>query len=138
MIFLMPFAAWYPNDPEAVATQEINTGALSERTRRRVFVYMTKAPMILHYMTKTSDLYDGEVTQQTGAIVTDGSFFWREDLSHYVLKYGIELPQQFMTYGASREWVLGGLNADSLAQARRQALTILEGRTYFFDSKANS
>ena len=112
---LVPFSEWHPDVEGAIDIETARRGVTPEATCRRVFIYLTTAPTVAFTMSKSNDLLDDEWIQQTGSIQTDGRWYWRNDLAHYVLKYGIALPGEFIESCESRGWVSSAVSTAALA-----------------------
>jgi len=63
---------------------------------RSVIEYLRGAPDVLDVMEQLPDVFDGEFIELTGSLQTDGVWYWREDLVHYVEKYCLALPVEFI------------------------------------------
>lgn len=50
----------------------------------------------------------------TGTILTDGEWAWPDTLSHYVEKYHLELPQEFVRHATSAEFTIPDVTVDDL------------------------
>lgn len=79
-------------------------GILNEVERRRVAFYLVRATSIRYTIGFQSDVIDGEEVFLTSGLRSDGSWYWRTDLAHYVLKYGVRLPIEFLDEARSNLW----------------------------------
>lgn len=66
--------------------------------------YLREGIVILDVMERLPDVLDGSPVEATGSLVTDGTWYWREDLAHYVEKYNLALDARFLTEVAGRAY----------------------------------
>ncbi len=56
----------------------------------------------------------------TGSVLTDGTWAWPDDLPHYVERYHIALPEDFVAHARAAGWSIEDL---SIQELRRLSLT---------------
>lgn len=81
-------------------------------------------PMLIRYLRSgvpyiispgaVRDVYDGSGPIGTGTILTDGEWAWPDTLSHYVEKYHLELPQEFVSHATSAGFTIPDVTVDDL------------------------
>ncbi len=64
-----------------------------------------------------NDVLDDEPVYLTASPATDGDWFWRRDLAHYVAKYNIALPDEFLEHARAHQWAPGEPSEARLAIA---------------------
>lgn len=107
------------DDPSLPSLHD-HLGAYDDATRRRLAFYLLLAmPTGEAVMGTDADVVDGEPIALTSSARTDGDWYWRGDLAHYVLKHGLALPPEFEEHVRLQ----GGLaplvdEADALALVR--------------------
>lgn len=99
----------------------------SPAIRRQVAIYLLSSPYISACMGIETDVFDGEPLNLTCSMQSDGEWYWRCDLAHYVLKYGVGLPKAFMAkfqegqHGPLAVYLdeerLGAIGAEALAKS---------------------
>lgn len=89
---------------------------LPDRERRRLAIYLLEAPQIRFTMERIPDVLDGEDVPLTGGLRSDGVWFWRSDLAHYVLKYGVAVPEEFLAHAAENRWTPPSFTEDELSE----------------------
>ena len=110
---LEPRATGAPSIHDAVGA-----GPGGERQRRATF-YLATASHVVAVMEMLPDVIDGEQVFLSGGYQSDGDWFWRSDLAHYVLKYNLTLPDDFITHAESFMWSPGVLSGDELLACSR-------------------
>jgi hypothetical protein len=59
--------------------------------------YLDSGPLVLAFTETTLDVVDGvSKIPDGGSLVTDGSWVWDTQLSHYFRRYNIALPDEFL------------------------------------------
>ena len=96
--------------------EAIGRGPTPELQRRAAF-YLVQGTLVVAVMGILPDVLDGEPTFLSEGIVSDGGWFWRRDLAHYVAKYNIALPKAFLEHAASHQWSPGVLVGQDLQRA---------------------
>ncbi|WFE34250.1 hypothetical protein [Micromonospora sp. WMMD975] len=56
------------------------------------------------------------------AMKTDGRWVWPADLSHYVCKYNIQLPERFLDWIRSVDWIAPELSQEELLEVEEDFL----------------
>lgn len=90
---------------------------LSAPERESVGRYLEGGLLISAVPGSTRDVIDGEPVPTPPSLRTDGRYVWRSDLVHYVRKYGVGLPSEFLNL------VRSGVPPDRLDPETEQALT---------------
>jgi hypothetical protein len=99
------------------------SGAIPKSERQPIANYLRECEMVIPLMEHTRDVL-GRAFEVPGgsAVCTDGTYYWRLDAAEYVLHYGIELPQEFLAHGATRNWVPPALTQDQCAKLEDRIL----------------
>lgn len=79
-------------------------GRLDDVERRLAGLYLAQGHAVRYTMERRRDVLDDEEVFLSSGLRTDGSWYWRADLAHYVLKYGVQLPQEFLFHASSNNW----------------------------------
>lgn len=71
-----------------------------EPDEKNFITYLRNGTGIWSEMSAGPDVLDPEAPIMTGigSLYTDGDWIWREDLAHYVIKYHVSLPAEFVTH----------------------------------------
>ncbi|WP_143070973.1 hypothetical protein [Streptomyces malaysiense] len=84
--------------------------------------YLKSGYPILDVMELTIDVIGGSFRVPGGSsVLTDGIFVWREDLSSYVEKYHINLPQDFLAAIQKNEFNIPPISREVLLQISVEA-----------------
>jgi hypothetical protein len=100
------FSDWSSDSPSI--RDAIGAGPPPEVQRRLAF-YLSQATSIRATMGRESDVIDGEDVYLSTGLQSDGDWYWRGDLAHYVLKYNVQVPDAFIEHAASHLWSPGQL-----------------------------
>lgn len=74
-------------------------GKLDPALSLEIAKYLDKGVQVLDVVGTSVDPLDPSVVIVGGAsLVSDGAWVWRSDLSHYVIRYRVALPEEFVTY----------------------------------------
>lgn len=84
--------------------------------------YLRKGIVILDVMERLPDVLDGSPVEATGSLVTDGTWYWREDLAHYVEKYDLALDARFLAEVASRAYEHPALTREETTSVARAVI----------------
>lgn len=57
--------------------------------------YLDSFPIVIDVMERLPDVIDGTHVIESGSLRTDGVYFWRDDLRHYVERHHVSLPAEF-------------------------------------------
>ncbi|MGX5213361.1 hypothetical protein ACWKT3_32510 [Streptomyces violaceus] len=83
------------------------TGSIKDAVRtsgepdeNSILEYLRKGTGIWSEMSAGPDVLDPDAPDLTGigSLFTDGIWIWREDLPHYVAKYHVSLPDEFVEH----------------------------------------
>ena len=74
---------------------------LAADVRASVERYIRNGVMVAGVPGSSRDVLDGEMHLVSPSLLTDGTYVWRKDLAHYVNKYGIALPEQFIVHAVA-------------------------------------
>lgn len=100
-------------------------GVLDDTLRRRAGLYLAQGGIVRFTMERVPDVIDGENVFLSAAIRTDGEWYWRSDLAHYVLKYGVGLDPDFMEHAAAHLWTPDVLTDQDLTRVAKEIRTRL-------------
>jgi AraC-like DNA-binding protein/mannose-6-phosphate isomerase-like protein (cupin superfamily) len=64
--------------------------------KEAVLYYLKRASVIAHWDIAAIDVISGKKISIHTQCMTDGEYYWWSDLSHYVERYNLELPQAFI------------------------------------------
>jgi hypothetical protein len=70
--------------------------------------------------TATDVLSEDDAEAGRVSIVTDGAWIWPGDLAHYVRRYNVGLPAEFVDAAARRNWVPPELTTKDLARVEHE------------------
>jgi hypothetical protein len=96
------FGDWLLSSNESIH-EAIDPG-MAHEVRRRLAFYLALGAPVVHVMGVRPDVIDGEDVFLSGSLLSDGEWFWRQDLAHYVVKYGLAVPRRLMEDAASNLW----------------------------------
>lgn len=68
------------------------------REKERVVQYLKTAPAIAAAAASMKDVLTNQYTGRELLVHTDGKFLWRSDVTYYVEKYDMELPDEFVKH----------------------------------------
>lgn len=68
------------------------------REKERVVQYLKTAPAISAAAASMKDVLTNQYTGRELLVHTDGTFLWRSDVTYYVEKYDMELPDEFVKH----------------------------------------
>ena len=100
------FSEW-PSDAPSI--RGAMNGGPAPEVQRRIAFYLSRATSIRATMGMVPDVVDGEDVFLSSGLLSDGDWYWRGDLAHYVLKYNVALPDEFVAHAASHLWDPGQL-----------------------------
>ncbi|WP_328502158.1 hypothetical protein OG828_22810 [Streptomyces sp. NBC_00457] len=102
-------------------------GVIPEGERGRIAEYLRSGTPIIALMGFSEDILGKKFSRSGGtAIMSDGRFFWRLDAADYVEHYGIELPEEFISHGNSRQWVPPVLSREEVVSVDRHLCHLKE------------
>ena len=87
----------YPHAPSMADAVE----QLTEDVRVTVERYIRNGVTVAAVPGSSRDVLDGATHLVSPSLLTDGTYLWRKDLAHYVNKYGIALPEQFIAHAVA-------------------------------------
>jgi hypothetical protein len=71
----------------------------------RIAAYLRAAPILLHALGPVTDVLEPKGDYLCAPnIHTDGVYAWPEDLAHYVERYHVALPAEFLAHLAAAKW----------------------------------
>ena len=74
-------------------------GKLSAPEASQVAAFLRKGIPVFDVMEATPDPFDAKTFVKGGpSLLSDGNWVWREDLAHYVERYQIGLPSEFLQH----------------------------------------
>ena len=65
-------------------------------SKKKAIDYRTNGKKIAFCGKECRDVFTDEYISMSSAIQTDGEFYWRSDLPHYIEKYDLELPEKLV------------------------------------------
>ena len=65
-------------------------------SKKKAIDYLTNGKKIAFCGKECRDVFTDEYISMSYAIQTDGEFYWRSDLPHYIEKYDLELPEKLV------------------------------------------
>lgn len=86
--------------------------------------YLLNGQGVIDVMEWSNDVLDGAHVDHTGSMATDGDWFWREDLAHYVAKYHLELDPSFLSHVAARNYDPPQLDDEALRRATEEVFLV--------------
>lgn len=92
------FREFYPNDSSLPWLREhISTRRI--RSESKIVEYLRSGHMLAAVMEGIIDIIDSTPFSEgsgCSSLLTDGTWLWRQDLAHYVERYHVELPDDFV------------------------------------------
>lgn len=73
--------------------------------RNYILSYLRSAERLGYAMELLPDVIDGSYQPEPTSHLTDGHWVWRADLAHYVEKYNLRLPQEFIDTVVARNGI---------------------------------
>lgn len=81
-----------------------------------MLAYLRAGVVVVDVMEMTPDVLDGGRVSESGSLVTDRAWYWREDLAHYVATYHLALGGDFLAAIAARQFALPAMSeAEAIA-----------------------
>lgn len=105
------FSGWPDSSPSIHGAIGKGPG---DPAQRRVALYLVQATVVTAVMEMVPDVVDGEAVYLGAGWRSDGDWFWRGDLPHYVLKYNLGLAPEFLEHAARWSWAPGRLADEEL------------------------
>lgn len=105
MNYLGACAELESDNPLLPSIRDLIDPGMPDRDRRLVSFYLLQGGVLRYVMERVPDVLDGEEVHLTAGLRTDGDWYWRADLAHYVAKYGLALPPAFVAQAAANGWV---------------------------------
>lgn len=73
--------------------------------RDRVVEYLRTAPTVLDVLDVLVDMVDGsESIRSASSLISDGVWIWRVDSVHYLDRYPLEIPEEFLAHVRARDY----------------------------------
>ena len=117
------FREFYPDHPSLPAMRD-HMGTRRIRSEAKIVEYLRAGHILAGIMEWLPDHFDGtRFDEGSGAasLITDGVWAWRLDLAHYVEKYHVQVPDEFV-----RHLVESGFRVPELSQQDLIALGAAE------------
>ncbi|WP_309062143.1 hypothetical protein [Streptomyces sp.] len=95
-----------------------------EPDEQNILEYLRNGTEIWSEMSAGPDVLDPEAPNMTGigSLVTDGTWLWREDLPHYVAKYHVSLPREFLEHVRSLKYTAPAVSESRLIEISTEDL----------------
>jgi hypothetical protein len=91
--------------------------AIDPVLQRRATFYLASGARVLSVMGTRPDVIDAENVYLSESLLSDGEWFWRADLAHYMIKYGLALEDDFLTTAKRNRWTAPVLSDQELLDA---------------------
>jgi hypothetical protein len=92
------FREFYPDHP-ALPWMRDQMHTKRTRSESEIVAYLRAGHMLVGIMEWSADYFDGapfDDASGCSSLLTDGTWVWRQDLAHYVERYHLELPTDFI------------------------------------------
>jgi hypothetical protein len=100
-------------------------GGPGQPTQRRLAFYLLQGTPLAAVVERRPDVLDGEHVYLSASWLSDGDWVWRRDLAHYVDKYNLALPEEFIEHASSFLWSPGVLMGEELSRCVEQLQRLL-------------
>ena len=120
---------FYPGHPSLPSLRE-QRSTRRTRSEARIVAYLRGGHMLAAIMEGMTDVLDGTPFDEgsgCSSLLTDGVWVWRRDLAHYVERYHVPLPDEFVRHLVEAGFEVPDLSPqalDALAAADEQALGV--------------
>lgn len=95
-------------------------GELPEQERPLIANYLRSGAIVFALMESSHDILKDAFRVAGGsAVLTDGTYYWRLDAADYVERYGIGLPEEFLSYGRRLQWLAPRTDPEEIAGVDR-------------------
>ena len=93
-----------------------SVGKLGLEDRVKIVEYLSNGKPLVFSVHHVYDVIskDRRVIGTLG-IFTDGTWAWPTDLSYYVDKYNVSLPNEFVSHMRNHDWKIGAFQIDEVA-----------------------
>jgi len=88
---------YYQDQPLSRPSIEDNKFKLSESLAYEIVAYLESGSTILEFVSPTIDPYNS-ADQVPNIILTDGIYVWDAIIIHWIKKYRVRLPDEFLTH----------------------------------------
>lgn len=88
---------YYQDQPLSRPSIEDNKFKLSESLANEIVAYLESGSTILEFVSPTTDPYNSS-DQVPNIILTDGLYVWDAIIIHWIKKYRVRLPDEFLTH----------------------------------------
>lgn len=106
-------------DPQGPSLLE--AGRRARPDEAAIVRYLAESPVLAISGSAVYDVIDPEhPVSGRNAVRTDGVWIWPDDLAHYVARYHVELPAEFLEHGARMHWSARSLTQAELADLERE------------------
>ncbi|WP_433562080.1 hypothetical protein ACQP1O_31835 [Nocardia sp. CA-151230] len=73
--------------------------------RARVLEYMCAAPGVLDVLDVLTDMINNtDKIQSASSLISDGEWIWRVDSIHYLSRYDLDIPDEFLQHVRARNY----------------------------------
>jgi hypothetical protein len=92
----------------------------------RVVGYLRAGHVLIDFMDSRDDLFDASRQIIGGpTTLTDGEWFWRDDLAHYVSRHNVRIPDEFLQAIRERQYVVPELDEATLDRCADEAVRLM-------------
>jgi hypothetical protein len=92
----------------------------------RVVGYLRAGHVLIDFMDVRDDVFDPSRQILGGpTTLTDGEWFWRDDLAHYVSRHNVRLPNEFLQAIRDRQYAVPELDEATLAERADEAVRLM-------------
>jgi hypothetical protein len=112
------FRKFYPDHPSLPLLRDHMRPEPAE-SEPEIVGYLRAGHMLAAVMEGMVDYFDGtpfEGGSGCSSLLTDGIFLWRQDLAHYVERYHVDLPTDFVRALVDAEFRMPELSPDDMRE----------------------
>lgn len=123
------FREFYPDHASLPSLRE-QAGTRRIRSEERIVGYLRSGHMLAAVMEGMHDIIDGTPFAEgsgCSSLYTDGVWVWRQDLPHYVERYHVQVPDDFVRHLVEADFQVPDLSPQelaALAAADKEALGV--------------
>ncbi len=106
-------------DPLGPSLEE-SKGKLAPEKRQPASLYLRGGSVLATTGIPLDDWFDGTRAIAIQELRTDGEWVWPADYAHYVEKYAVDIPVEFLDLMAKRNWFAPELSPEKLLETEEQ------------------